>query len=360
MSHHFDTDQAKSDPRLNICDLYIFKGGGGERTVLAMTCCADAGISSPDTFHPEGIYAFRIDLNGDSKEELAFKFRFGEAQHAAGDEHRHVQPVQVLSAGATELPELQGVAIAKGMTGEVLEDGDVKAFAGMAPELWAADAIAFFTMLSNLFDKNKFDPAAFEHKQNLFHTRNVMVMVLEVPNHLIGAGDINVWATVSLFGHAAEVQVARWGLPLITHLFLANPSTPELPAEFHASPPANDAERFGPAIAKLTARLAGYAGNTADPEKYGQDLADRLCPTMLPYSIGTQASFEVARFNGRPLTADAYDVMVSLATNRAVADGAAPAADRVISEFPYYGARYSSTEQAGLTAIQGNIGYGTA
>ena len=83
MSHHFDTDQAKADPRLNICDLYVFKGGG-ERTVLAMTCCADAGISSPDLFHPEGTYAFRIDLDGDNKEELAFKFRFGEPQHVPG------------------------------------------------------------------------------------------------------------------------------------------------------------------------------------------------------------------------------------------------------------------------------------
>ena len=81
---------------------------------------------------------------------------------------------------------------------------------------------------------------------------------------------------------------------------------------------------------------------------------------MLPYSIGTEASFEVARFNGRPLTADAYDVMVSLATNRAVADGVAPAADRVISEFPYYGSPFTSVEQTGLAAIQGNIGYGTA
>jgi hypothetical protein len=65
MSHHFDTDQAKADPRLNICDLYVFKGGG-ERTVLAMTCCADAGISSPDLFHPEGMPLRRGDIRGET------------------------------------------------------------------------------------------------------------------------------------------------------------------------------------------------------------------------------------------------------------------------------------------------------
>jgi hypothetical protein len=106
MSHHFDTDLAKTDPRLNICDLYVFKGTG-ERTVLAMTCCADAGISSPDVFHPEGIYAFRIDLNGDSKEELAFKFRFGEPQHADGDEHRHVQGLSLWRATGDAIPALE-------------------------------------------------------------------------------------------------------------------------------------------------------------------------------------------------------------------------------------------------------------
>src|ERR1700754_640111 len=97
MSHHFDTTQAKSDPRLNICDLYIFKGHS-DSTVLVQTCCADAGISSPDTFHPEGIYAFRVDTNGDTREELVFKFRFGVPEHSPGDEHRHLQSFRALRA----------------------------------------------------------------------------------------------------------------------------------------------------------------------------------------------------------------------------------------------------------------------
>jgi hypothetical protein len=359
MSHHFDTDQAKADPRLNICDLYVFKGRG-ERTVLAMTCCADAGISSPELFHPEGTYAFKIDLNGDSKEDLAFKFRFGEPQHMPGDEHHHVQPFSAWRATGDEIPAVGGTLIVEGSTGGMVEVKEVQAFAGMVPELWAADAFAFFSMLQNLFNENRFDPTVFRHKENLFLDRNIMAIVLEVPNSLIGAGQINVWATVSLFGHAPEVQVARWGLPLITHLFLANPSTPELTGQFHLSTPSKDADTFGPAIAALAARLAGYAGNTPEPKEYGQRLADRLCPVVLPYRLGTEAHFNVAKFNGRRLTDDAYDVMVSLATNVAVADGVSPATNRVISEFPYYGSPFSPSEQAGLAPIQGNIGYGTA
>lgn len=208
MSHHFDTDQAKADPRLNICDLYVFKGGG-ERTVLAMTCCADAGISSPDLFHPEGTYAFRIDLDGDNKEELAFKFRFGEPQHVPGDEHRHEQSFTVWRATGDEIPGAGGTLIAHGFAGNVVQVAEVQAFAGMAPELWSADAFAFFSMLQNLFNENRFDPSIFNHKENLFRSRNVMAIVLEVPNSLIGVPDIYTWATVSLFGHAPEVQASR-------------------------------------------------------------------------------------------------------------------------------------------------------
>jgi hypothetical protein len=38
----------------------------------------DVGLSAPDTLHPEGLYAFRFDLNGDAREEVTFKFRSGD------------------------------------------------------------------------------------------------------------------------------------------------------------------------------------------------------------------------------------------------------------------------------------------
>src|SRR5580693_4269795 len=119
MSHHFDTAQAKEDPRLNCCDLYLFRGGPGT-TVMAMTSNADAGISSPDTFHPEGLYAIRFDTDGDAKEDVVFKFRFGEPQHAHGDEHRHVQSFKVIRATADQAKGLDGQVLATGQTGETI------------------------------------------------------------------------------------------------------------------------------------------------------------------------------------------------------------------------------------------------
>ena len=67
--------------------------------------------------------------------------------------------------------------------------------------------------MTAFYKDQRFDGDAFLHQQNPFARRNVTAIVLEVPSELIGKGKINAWATISLFGHAPEVQVSRWGLP---------------------------------------------------------------------------------------------------------------------------------------------------
>ena len=49
------------------------------------------------------------------------------------------------------------------------------------------------------------------------------------------------WATASLHGHAPEVQVSRWGLPLITNIFMSDPAMRE---DFNRAAPADDMPRF--------------------------------------------------------------------------------------------------------------------
>jgi len=60
---------AKEDPSLNLCDFYLFDGPS-DKTVMAMTINPDVGLSAPDTLHPEGLYAFRFDVNGDARKRL--------------------------------------------------------------------------------------------------------------------------------------------------------------------------------------------------------------------------------------------------------------------------------------------------
>ena len=350
MSHHFDTERAQEDPSLNICDMYVFPGKTPETLVMAMTLNSDAGLSASDTLPNEGLYVFRIDTDGDATEDVVFKFRFDEAHHIEGDEHRHIQTYRVLRAQGDQIAGDAGEILAEGETGKVASKSGVSFFAGVAPDLWAADAVAFFNFLTAFYGEDRFNGEAFLNHQNFFEKRNVMALVLEVPVSLVGADKIGVWATASLFGHAPEVQISRWGLPLLTHLFLSDPKA-GLAVKYHSSHPNHDREQFEEAIATFTEKMTTRAGATESPRAYGKALAKRLCPVMLPYEIGTAASFTLDRFNGRPLDVDAYDIMLTLATNRPIHDGASPNIGKIRSEFPYYGDRFTKAEQTGMKPI---------
>jgi hypothetical protein len=351
MSHHFDTKLAKKDPSMNICDTYLFKGSPGN-TVMAMTVNADAGITASDALPLESMYTFRFDTNDDAREDVVFKFRFGEPHHVDGDEHRHVQTFQVRRGEREEIKGDAGELLVEGETGTIATSpSGIRAFVGVAPEMWAADAIAFFNLLNALYKEDRFDGSVFQHRKNFFKNRNVMALVLEVPNSMIGSGKIHLWSTASLFGHAPEVQICRWGLPLFTHLYLSDPETPELLDRFHEQGPVNDVGLFAAAVTRFTSRLASRAGATVNAEEYGAQLAARLLPVMLPYEVGSDAAFGLAEFNGRPLSTDAYDVMLTLGANRPITDGVSPDVSRISTEFPYYGRRFSKEEQAELEPI---------
>jgi len=351
MSHHFDTKVAKEDPSLNICDFYLFDGAPGS-TVMAMTVNPDLGLSAPDTLHIEGLYAFRFDLNNDAREEVTFKLRFGEPRHLNGDEHTHVQKFEVRRAtGDDAVRGTDGEVIVEGETGAVASQSGVRAYAGIAPELFAGDAFALHTFLTAFFQDHRFDGDAFSHRQNFFARRNLTAIVLEVPTDLIGRGKVNAWATISLYGHAPETQVSRWGLPLMTHIFLNDPGSQDLKEQFNSSAPSEDIARFSSVIAGFSEKMTTYARSAANPAEYGKQIAGRLCPTTLPYELGTPASFQQDIFNGRALGDDAMDVILSLAANKALADGVAPDLSRIRQEFPYYGEPYSKDEQAGVTPV---------
>ena len=69
MSHHLDSPIARQDIRLDTTDLYVFRGEVG--TVLVINVCHSiAGAVRSPGFHPEGMYEFKIDLDGDAVEEI--------------------------------------------------------------------------------------------------------------------------------------------------------------------------------------------------------------------------------------------------------------------------------------------------
>jgi hypothetical protein len=343
MSHHFDTPTAREDPRINVCDFYLFRGRSGF-TVMAMTVNPNAGQSGPDTFREEGLYAFRFDLDGDAREELSFSVRFSAVFHSDDKDHAHAQSYEMRRASGPEAASgAEGELVAAGRTGQIVEaEGGVKAFAGLAPDLFAGDASALGEFRTAFFEKGMFHPEAFQTRRNFFAGRNVTAIVLEVPTSLIGKGPVHGWATASLHGHAPEVQVSRWGLPLITNIFMPDPAMRE---DFNRATPREDVSRFSAQIADVATKLTRLAESAADPAGYGQTLAQKICPVTLPYELDTPASFSVERLNGRGLADDVMDVMLTLATNTPLSDGVAPDRSRMRDEFPYFGEPFAPAQR---------------
>ena len=87
MSHHLDSPIARQDVRLDITDLYVFRGETGT-VFMIKVCHSIAGNIPVPGYHPEGMYEFKIDLDGDAVEDLTYRILFDE-RGAAGDADEH-------------------------------------------------------------------------------------------------------------------------------------------------------------------------------------------------------------------------------------------------------------------------------
>lgn len=71
MSHHLDSPIARQDVRLDITDLYVFRGETGTVFVISVCHSITRDIPTPG-YHPEGMYEFKVDLDGDAVEDLTY------------------------------------------------------------------------------------------------------------------------------------------------------------------------------------------------------------------------------------------------------------------------------------------------
>jgi hypothetical protein len=101
--------------------------------------------------------------------------------------------------------------------------------------------------------------------------------------------------------------------------------------------PAEDRKLFGDRFAQAIATVVAAYGTAADPETYGDAVADKLLPNVLPYTVGTQAVFGYGLWNGRSLTDSTPDVMFSLATKTALSTAVTkgPVPVKPADTFPY-------------------------
>lgn len=339
MSHHLDSPIARQDIRLDITDLYVFRGHTG--TVFAINVCHSIFGPIPEPgYHPEGFYEFKVDLNGDATEELTYRFTFDE-RDANGKQNYVVRSIR--GADAVN-PHAPGAVVVQGTTDETVATADgLRAWAGKAGDpFWiepdVLHAVGHAFQDGTGVDLSKWDPAK---AKNLFAGHTVYSIVLEVPDKelLAGAGDkrrIGVWAVSTLATDAGGWRsINRVGLPMIHPLFTQ--FNEDLGNRLNAGCPKHDLATYGETIAKAVAGVVAATGTAEDPRAYGERVARRFCPNILPYEVGTPAAFGFAEWNGRSLTDNAPNVMFSIAANGPVSLGIGKESvtSRPSTSFPY-------------------------
>lgn len=320
MSHHLDSPIARQDIRLDITDLYVFHGETGTAFVINVCHSIFGPIPAPG-YHPEGMYEFKVDLNGDAIEDITYRLNFNER-----DEHGKQSYVVrcIRGADATD-PHAPGTVVAQGTTGETITTASgLRVWADKAGDpFWiepdVLHAVGHAFQDGTIVNLSGWDPS---RAKNLFAGHTVYSIVLEVPDGelLAGAGEnrrIGAWAVSTLATDAGGWRsINRVGLPMIHPLFTQY--NEDLGNRLNAGRPSDDFATYGEAVTKAIAGVVSANGTAQDAKAYAEKVAHRFFPNILPYEVGTPAVFGFAEWNGRSLTDNAPDVMFSIAMNTPV------------------------------------------
>ena len=267
MSHHLDSPIARKDVRLDITDLYVFRGETGTAFVINV-CPSIAGDIPIPGYHPEGRYEFKIDLNDDAIEELTYRITFDQ-RDLAGKQRFVLR--RITGADAAE-PNAAGTVVTQGATGEaVTTPAGVRIWTGKAGDpFWiepdVARAVGHAFQDGTVVDLSTWNPA---RAKNAFAGQTVYSMVLEVPDKELLPDErhnhrIRVWALASLATDAGGWRpINRAGLPMIHPLFTRH--NEDLGNRLNAGRPADDFETYGALFTKSIAGVVGANWNRGRP-----------------------------------------------------------------------------------------------
>jgi hypothetical protein len=364
-----DAHCGRRDLRLAIADLYVCRGEGG--IVFALTINtprteADTQFVSEE-FHSVAQYAINLDLNGDAREDLTFRVKFGERDGAG----RQAVELRRLDRRSASDPAIRGTLIGAGATdAAIVGHCGVRLWAGHAVDPFVVEPMALAAAQVTFkqgarVDLSRLRPCAAPRSRA---AATVRAIVIEVPDaeltwrlpdawsqtpwaersvnftlRLPPEQRIYVWPTTLLATSVGDwQQFSRAGRPLIQRLFEPDSGVEcsELASQYNATAPAEDRERYSEWFARRVPTVA----LSEDPQAYREAVAAALLPDVLPYLLGDPASHGFAGHNGRALTVNSADVMLSSLTNTWLAgehytasDGATcdKGCDKAHDTFPY-------------------------
>jgi hypothetical protein len=324
MSHHYsgpDFGFPHGDARLDLTDLYAFpKPGDPSKSILIMNVHPSSGVNpagptTDESFAPEAVYELKIDTDGDSIADIAFRVRFSSYENGVQSATvRRVEGIQAAETGDEGQMIVETAPVSAGNEAQVTEAGDYRFFAG-----WRSDPFFFDTQgaLNNL----QFTGVDF------FAEADVCSIVLEVPNSALGNKRIGLWHRTVDGASGKWVQADRGALPSQSVFLTGDEKAAYLTAE-----PSDDA-RFIAVFAHSLEHTGGYTSEEATRA------AKTLLPDILFYDPTCPASYP---HNGRALTDDVMDGFISILTNGKLTRDNVASHNDLLTEFPYVGAPHKA------------------
>ena len=177
-----------------------------------------------------------------------------------------------------------------------------------------------------------------ENAKNSFAGTTVESIVLEVSHEhpdLRPGAHIGVWCATKLATDSGGWrQINRGGHPMMWPIFW-----PDDTKFTHPPTPASiPGLRCRWQVHRATHRRHRRGQrNLGRPSGYGQTVARELFPDVLPYVVGTPATYSFAARNGRTMADNAPEAMLSLVSGKAVPSGLKPsvAKNQRDDKFPY-------------------------
>jgi hypothetical protein len=144
------------------------------------------------------------------------------------------------------------------------------------------------------------------------------------------------WATTKLATDAGGWrQINRAGHPMMWPIFW--PTDAEFTDRQNTRHPSEDFSALAKEIGDRIAAVVAAGGNSEDPQGYATAVVQRLFPDVLPYVVGTPATYGLVGFNGRTLADNAPEAMLSLVAGTAIPSGLKASISRHLrsASFPY-------------------------
>jgi hypothetical protein len=214
-SDHQDTAEVELNPKMDMTDVYAFPGSTAGRIVLAMNSRAflTPGATAADaSFDPDLLYQFKIDNDGDAREDQVIQITFtGTGANQRVEVRGPVAP-PVQGATVNEVAEASP-AVSGPINANLGSSEDLQVFAGPRDDPFFIDLEAAFCILPDRkpeggalsqpcgLTPNPAAPFYFRNPGvNYVQGFNVLSIVVELPSSLIENGTpgrLGIWGTLS-------------------------------------------------------------------------------------------------------------------------------------------------------------------